>query len=110
MGTEAKPFEMWWPGTELRRRQPFQGCIQSPLSIALRDQPESLVLTKKHQLAARFSLRDLPAKLDIVTFGYTRFSADRCYRPGSGGSLTAPVATPHFSLIIIILTWRPRRD
>jgi hypothetical protein len=25
---------MWWPGTELnRRRQPFQGCIQSPYPI-----------------------------------------------------------------------------
>jgi hypothetical protein len=26
MGSDAKTFEMWWPGTELnRRRQPFQG-------------------------------------------------------------------------------------
>ena len=27
----AKPFRMWWPGTELnRRRQPFQGCALPP--------------------------------------------------------------------------------
>ncbi len=29
----AKPFRMWWPGTELnRRRQPFQGCGRPSLS------------------------------------------------------------------------------
>src|SRR2546427_12772520 len=31
MESDAKPFEMWWPGTELnRRRQPFQGCALPP--------------------------------------------------------------------------------
>src|SRR5580698_1473072 len=31
MESDAKTFEMWWPGTELnRRRQPFQGCALPP--------------------------------------------------------------------------------
>src|SRR3989442_13865289 len=80
MESDAKPFEMWWPGTELNpRRQPFQGCALPP------------------ELPGHVGSR--PRRIEVLSRGHARNSA------GVDGKHPQETGTWESLLIINNLHW-----